>query len=53
MSGLPTNMINSFEDGGSTIVSQNFGAGNGRRIKRFYLINMILVSTISLISVIL
>ena len=52
MAGLPTNMINSFEDGGSTIVSQNYGAGNGRRIKRFYLINMILVSTISLISVI-
>jgi Na+-driven multidrug efflux pump len=29
MAGLPTNMINSFEDGGSTIVSQNYGNGNG------------------------
>ena len=52
MAGLPTNMINSFEDGGSTIVSQNFGNGNGKRIKKFYLVNMILVSSISLLSVI-
>ena len=52
MAGLPTTMINSFEDGGSTIVSQNYGSGNGRRIKKFYLINMILVSSISLVSLI-
>ena len=52
MAGLPTNMINSFEDAGSTIVSQNYGNGNGRRIRQFYIANMIMVSTMSLISVI-
>ena len=52
MAGLPTNMINSFEDGGSTIVSQNYGSANGRRIKKFYIVNMIIVSSISLVSVI-
>ena len=52
MAGLPTNMINSFEDGGSTIVSQNYGNGNGKRIKHFYIVNMIIVASISLLSVI-
>lgn len=52
MAGLPTNIINSFEDGGSTIVSQNYGNGNGKRIMRFYFINMILVSSISLLALI-
>ena len=52
MAGLPTNMINSFEDGGSTIVSQNFGNGNGKRIRQFYIANMIMVSIMSLIAVI-
>ena len=52
MAGLPTNIINSFEDGGSTIVSQNYGNGNGKRIMNFYIVNMILVASISLISVI-
>ena len=48
MAGLATNVCNSFEDGGSTIVSQNYGNGNGRRIKSFYKINMAIVSAISL-----
>jgi len=52
MAGLPTNIINSFEDGGSTVVSQNYGNGNGKRIMNFYIVNMILVASISLISVI-
>ncbi len=52
MAGLPTNMINSFEDGGSTIVSQNYGNGNGKRIKQFYIVNMIIVASMSLLSVI-
>ena len=52
MAGLPTNMINSFEDGGSTIVGQNYGNGNGKRIKEFYIVNMIMVATMSLIAVI-
>lgn len=52
MAGLPTNMINSFEDGGSTIVSQNYGNGDGKRIKQFYIVNMIIVASMSLLSVI-
>ena len=52
MAGLPTNIINSFEDGGSTIVSQNYGNSNGRRIKRFYFVNTILVEAISTVFVI-
>ena len=45
MAGLPTNIINSFEDGGSTIVSQNYGNQNGKRILKFYLCNMLLVGS--------
>lgn len=53
MAGLPTNVINSFEDGGSTIVSQNYGNANGKRIKRFYFVNTILIECISTVFVIL
>jgi len=49
MAGLPTNIINSFEDGGSTIVSQNYGNQNGKRILKFYLCNMLLVEAVSLV----
>ncbi len=52
MAGLLTNMINSFEDGGSTIVSQNYGNANGKRIRKFFFINMIylvLMATIGMI----
>ena len=50
MAGLLTNMINSFEDGGSTIVSQNYGNANGRRIKKFYFINMVYLVALSFIG---
>lgn len=50
MAGLPTNIINSFEDGGSTVVGQNYGNGNGKRIKEFYIVNMILVGSLALTS---
>ena len=50
IAGLPTNMINSFEDGGSTIVGQNYGNSNGKRIKEFYYKNLIIVSSIALVS---
>ncbi len=53
MAGLLTNMINSFEDGGSTIVSQNYGNANGRRIKKFFVINMIYLILLSSIGMIL
>ena len=50
MAGLLTNMINSFEDGGSTIVSQNYGNKNGRRIRRFFIINMIYLVSMATIG---
>ncbi len=52
MAGLLTNMINSFEDGGSTIVSQNYGNANGRRIKKFFFINMVYLVSMAAIGMI-
>lgn len=52
MAGLMTNMINSFEDGGSTIVSQNYGNRNGERIKRFFFINMVYVTTLAFVGMV-
>lgn len=49
MAGLPTNIINSFEDGGSTVVSQNYGNQNGKRILRFYIVNMAVTEGIALL----
>ncbi len=34
IAGLLSNMINSFEDASATIISQNYGAKNGKRIQR-------------------
>lgn len=48
MAGLITNCVNSFEDGGSTIVSQNYGNSNGRRIQRSFFINLAVLSILSL-----
>ena len=48
MAGLITNCVNSFEDGGSTIVSQNYGNSNGRRIQRFFFTNLAVLSILSL-----
>lgn len=52
IAGLLSNMINSFEDGGSTIVSQNYGNSNGKRIKKFFLINFLYIMIISIIGTI-
>jgi len=52
MAGLLTNMINSFEDGGSTIVSQNYGNANGKRIKKFFFINMVYLVSMATIGMI-
>ncbi len=52
MAGLLTTMINSFEDGGSTIVSQNYGNANGKRIKKFFFINMVYLVSMALIGMI-
>lgn len=52
MAGLLSNMINSFEDASSTIISQNYGASNGRRIQKCFFINMIYILTMSVIGTI-
>ncbi len=48
MAGLITNCVNSFEDAGSTIVSQNYGNSNGKRIQKFFFINLAVLSVLSL-----
>lgn len=52
IAGLLSNMINSFEDGGSTIVSQNYGNSNGRRIKKFFIINFIYICSMCIVGTI-
>lgn len=50
IAGLVNNVIISFKDTGSTIVSQNYGNKNGRRIQRFFRINFVYIMTISIIG---
>lgn len=52
MAGLLSNMINSFEDAGSTIVSQNYGNKNGRRIYSFFKINFIYIMVMCVLGTI-
>ena len=52
MAGLLSNMINSFEDASSTIISQNYGALNGKRIQKSFFINMIYILILSVIGTI-
>lgn len=50
IAGLMQNMVNSFEDGGSTIVSQNYGNHNGKRIRKFFLVNFIVIMSVTVIG---
>ncbi len=52
IAGLLSNMINSFEDGSATIISQNYGAKNGKRIQKTYFINMLYILILSTIGTI-
>lgn len=52
IAGLLSNIINSFEDGGSTIVSQNYGNSNGKRINKFHFINSVYIIGLSIIGTI-
>lgn len=52
IAGLLSSMINSFEDGGATIVSQNYGNSNGKRILKFFNINLIYVVSMCVIGTI-
>ena len=51
--GLLSNIINSFEDGSSTIVSQNYGNCNGRRIQKVFSTNLVVLTIISLFGTVL
>lgn len=52
IAGLLSNMINSFEDASSTIISQNYGARNGKRIQKTFYINMLYILVLSTIGTI-
>ncbi len=53
MCGLITSPTNSFEEGESTIVSQNLGNGNMKRTIKAFVITMIYVSIVSLLGYVL
>ena len=53
MCGLITSPTNSFEEGESTIVSQNLGNGNMRRAIKAFIVTLISVSAVSVIGYIL
>ncbi len=53
MCGLITSPTNSFEEGESTIVSQNLGNGNMKRAIKAFVVTIISVSAVSLIGYIL
>ncbi len=48
LTGLCVNPTNAFEEGGSTIISQNLGAKNMRRAMRAFIANLIWVAIISI-----
>jgi len=50
ISGLITNIANSIADSGSIIVSQNYGNKNGRRIKKFFKINLFYITALCTIG---
>lgn len=53
IAGSVQNVINSFEDAGATIVSQNLGNNNGKRIKSLFIINLIYLLIIACFGLIL
>ena len=50
IAGLFANIVNSSADGVSTIISQNYGARNLNRIKKTFNVQLIYVTTISIIG---
>lgn len=53
ITGLPSNIFNSFEDGLATVISQNYGAKNGKRTIDAFKINIIYVISIGLVCMLL
>ncbi len=50
IAGLLSNIINSFEDGTSTIIAQNYGNKNGKRVRSAFINNLIVLVVISLVG---
>ena len=53
MNGLASTPINSFEDGSSTIISQNLGAGNTKRAIKTFKYSLVMASILGVIGYIL
>ena len=53
VNGLATNPINSFEEGTSTIISQNLGAGNSRRALKTFTYSFFMATGLGIIGYIL
>ena len=53
VNGLATNPINSFEEGTSTIISQNLGAGNPRRALKTFTYSFLMATGLGIIGYIL
>ncbi len=53
MNGLATTPINSFEEGTSTIISQNLGAGNTKRAMKTFRYSFIMATSLGIIGYIL
>lgn len=51
--GSLSNIINSFEDGTSTIISQNYGNRNGKRVREAFINNLFVLIIISILGTIL
>jgi Na+-driven multidrug efflux pump len=53
VNGLATNPINSFEEGSSTIISQNLGAGNNARALKTFKYSFIIATSLGIIGYVL
>ena len=53
MNGLATTPINSFEEGSSTVISQNLGAGNHRRALKTFSYTLVMATALGIIGYVL
>ena len=53
MNGLATTPINSFEEGSSTVISQNLGAGNHRRALKTFSCTLVMATALGIIGYVL
>lgn len=50
IAGLVNNILMSFKEAGSTIVSQNYGNKNGRRIQEYFRVNFVYIMALSIVG---